>query len=409
MTQQPQSLLGLAKIMRLAFAGNNLSELTAELVTRVTADGNDAAALLDLSIVHQLNAQHETALELQWQALQQQQHYRLKSNPLRPSVRVLAIMGPGEVMANTPIEFLLEDADISLELLYVGAGLPLVHDIPKHDVAFVAACESDSNQQLLRQLDAVMSYWPHPHINRPLQIAKLARDGLSDWLRGIDGVEVVSSRRVARDELLEQAERELQCNPLIVRPANSHAGHGLVRVGTTAELERYLATQSIDEFSIAPFIDYRSAHDGLYRKYRVAAVAGKAYPAHMAVSPRWMVHYLNADMVENADNRAAEARFMDSFDWEFGQRHAAAMAAIDARVGLEYYSIDCGETRDGRLLIFEIDSGAVVHAMDPVELFPYKRPHMQKLFSAFQALVKRTAWGQVGEAAPAARRRRMAA
>ena len=409
MTQQPQSLLGLAKIMRLAFAGNNLSELTAELVARVTADGNDAAALLDLSIVHQLNAQHETALELQWQALQQQQHYRLKSNPLRPSVRVLAIMGPGEVMANTPIEFLLEDSDISLELLYVGAGLPLVHDIPKHDVAFVAACESDSNQQLLRQLDAVMSYWPHPHINRPLQIAKLARDGLSDWLHGIEGVEVVSSRRVARDELLEQAQRELQSNPLIVRPANSHAGHGLVRVETTAELDHYLATQSIDEFSIAPFIDYRSAHDGLYRKYRVAAVAGKAYPAHMTVSPRWMVHYLNADMVENADNRAAEARFMDAFDWEFGERHAAAMAAIDARVGLEYYSIDCGETPDGRLLVFEIDSGAVVHSMDPVDLFPYKRPHMQKLFSAFHAMVKRTAWGQVGEAAPAARRRRMAA
>ena len=32
MTQQPQSLIGLAKIMRLAFAGNNLSELTVRVV-----------------------------------------------------------------------------------------------------------------------------------------------------------------------------------------------------------------------------------------------------------------------------------------------------------------------------------------------------------------------------------------
>ena len=114
MTQQPQSLIGLAKIMRLAFAGNNLSELTSELVGRVAASGNDAAALLDLSIVHQLNGQRESALELQWQALQQQQHYRLKSNPFRPAVRVLAIMVPGEEMANTPIEFLVENCDIGM-------------------------------------------------------------------------------------------------------------------------------------------------------------------------------------------------------------------------------------------------------------------------------------------------------
>ncbi len=409
MTQQPQSLIGLAKIMRLAFAGNNLSELTSELVGRVAASGNDAAALLDLSIVHQLNGQRESALELQWQALQQQQHYRLKSNPFRPAVRVLAIMGPGEVMANTPIEFLVDDSDIALEVLYVGAGLPLVHDVPKHDVAFVAVCESDSNRQLLRQLEAVMSYWPHPHINRPQQIAKLVRDGLSDYLSGIDGVEVVASRRVAREDLLDQAALELKNTPQIIRPANSHAGYGLIRIETIAQLTDYLATQPEEEFSIAPFIDYRSVHDGLYRKYRVASVAGKAYPAHMALSPRWMVHYLNADMVENADNRAAEAQFMDTFDWEFGARHSAALAAIEARVGLEYYSIDCGETPDGRLLVFEIDSGAVVHAMDPVELFPYKRPHMQKLFSAFHGLVKRTAWGKAAESATSGRRRRMAA
>lgn len=419
MTQQPQSLIGMAKIMRLAFAGNNLSELTSELVGRVAASGTDAAALLDLSIVHQLNGQRHSALELQWQALQQQQHYRLQSNPFRPAVRVLAIMGPGEVMANTPIEFLVEDSDIALEILYVGAGLPFAHDIPKHDVAFVAVCESDSNQQLLRQLQSVMSYWPHPHLNRPQQIAKLARDRMNDWLSGIDGVEVVASRRVAREELLEQVALELKNTmwpdappsgrALIVRPANSHAGHGLIRIETTAELTDYLATQPEEEFSIAPFIDYRSEQDGLYRKYRVASVAGKAYPAHMALSPRWMVHYLNADMVDNADNRAAEARFMDTFDWEFGARHSAALAAIDARVGLDYYSIDCGETVDGRLLVFEIDSGAVVHSMDPVELFPYKRPHMQKLFSAFHGLVKCTAWGKAAESVNSARRRRMAA
>ncbi len=404
MSQQPLALHGLAKIMRLAFAGNDLRELSDELVSRITSNANDSAAILDLSIVHQLNGHLETALELQWQALRQHQHYRLRSNPRAPKVRVLAIMGPGEIMANTPIEFLLEDSDIALEMLYVGAGLPPVHDIPAHDVAFVAVCESDANQQLLQQLQTVMTYWPQQHINSPAFIAKLARDGMSDVLSDIAGTVVVPSRRVIREELADTLSLDITF-PLIVRPANSHAGHGLSKLESANQFADYLNQHSDQEFSIAPFIDYRSQSDGLYRKYRVSLISGVAYPAHMAVSPRWMVHYLNADMLENANNRAAEQRFMDCFDWEFGQRHGPAFTSINQRLGLDYYSIDCGETPDGQLLVFEIDSGAVVHSMDSIELFPYKRPHMLKLFSAFQGLVKRTAWGKQADGLRTARRR----
>ncbi len=393
MNHRPQSLFGLAKIMRQAFAGNSLADLHAELRSRIQSDNTAAAAMLDLSVVLQLDAQPEQALQLQWQALQLQQHYRLRSNTARPALRVLAIMGPGEVMANTPIEFLLEDSDIALEMLYVGAGIPPTPDIPKHDVAFMAVCESDASQQLLGQLEAVMKYWPHPHVNSPARIAKLSRDRVGELLAGIEGVEAVQSKRISRLDFTHVARRNSGYYPLIARPANSHAGHGLSKLDTATDVAAYLDTHTQDEFSVAPFVDYRSAADGLYRKFRVSVIGGKAYPAHMAVSPRWMVHYLNADMVENAVNRAAEARFMDSFDWEFGARHQPAMAVIDERIGLDYYSLDCAETSDGKLLVFEIDSGAVVHSMDPVDVFPYKRPHMQKLFSAFQALLKQKAWG----------------
>ena len=45
--------------------------------------------------------------------------------------------------------------------------------------------------------------------------------------------------------------------------------------------------------------------------------------------------------------------------------------------------IDCAETHDGELLIFEIDHAMVVHAMDPEDLFPYKQAHMLKVKNAF--------------------------
>jgi len=50
--------------------------------------------------------------------------------------------------------------------------------------------------------------------------------------------------------------------------------------------------------------------------------------------------------------RAEEARFMAAFDTDFAVKHEVALRAIAERVGLEYFAIDCGETPDGRLLLF---------------------------------------------------------
>ncbi len=381
-------LLGLATIMRMAFGGDNLAGLTSQLIDRIQIDASDAAALLDLSIVMQLNAQPAVALELQSQALQLQQHYRLANNPFRPSLRLLAIMGPGEVMANTPIEFLIEHSNVSLELLYLGAGLPAPAYLPEHDVAFVAVCESDENQQLLKDLNEVMKHWPKPFINAPATVAQLSRNTVSLNLSSIVNLVASDAHRLTRTEMDELAGSD--CFPVIARPVNSHAGCGLEKLADASDLIDFLNTQSSEEFFVAPFIDYRSA-DGWFRKYRIAVVNGQPFAAHMAISRNWMVHYLNADMLQNSKNRDEEAAFMHSFDSGFATKHRLALDEIDRRIGLDYYSLDCAETIDGRLLVFEIDSGAVVHSMDPVDIFPYKAPQMELIFAAFQQMLHRRA------------------
>ena len=68
-----------------------------------------------------------------------------------------------------------------------------------------------------------------------------------------------------------------------------------------------------------------------------------------------------------------------------------ALAGIAERIGLDYFTIDCAETRDGSLLVFEADNTAIVHDMDPPELFPYKAPQMRKVFDAFAAMLDRRA------------------
>ena len=143
---------------------------------------------------------------------------------------------------------------------------------------------------------------------------------------------------------------------------------------------------------MSPFIDYSSA-DGLYRKYRVALVDGVPFAVHMAISEHWMVHYLNAGMRENAARRAEEARFMAHFESDFAIRHHLALSGLHEALGLDYVVVDCAETPGGELLVFEVDTGGVVHALDPPEIFPYKRPALEKLFRAFRQLLSRRAAG----------------
>lgn len=101
-----------------------------------------------------------------------------------------------------------------------------------------------------------------------------------------------------------------------------------------------------------------------------------------------MIHYLNAGMYEDGVKREEEARFMAEFP-AFAARHQNALAAIYQRFGLDYVCIDCAETRSGELMIFEIDHIMVVHAMDPVELFPYKQEHMARVRQAMEDFLLR--------------------
>jgi glutathione synthase/RimK-type ligase-like ATP-grasp enzyme len=178
--------------------------------------------------------------------------------------------------------------------------------------------------------------------------------------------------------------------PMIVRPRGSHAGVGLAKVNDRNAIGRYLAGRREQEFFVSRFVDY-SGNDGLYRKYRVVVVDGRAYACHMAIADRWDIWYLNAGMAFSESKRQEEADFMREFDDAFAARHNSALTAMIARVGLDYFTIDCAENDQGELLIFEADNTAVVHNMDPPEQFPYKAAQMRKIFAAFAAMLSRRA------------------
>ena len=388
-------LRGFAPLMRMALSGMDLTPLGTQLIARAASHPHDANTLMDLSIVLQLLRNRELGLTLQAQALEMQQLYHLPAPGGEARIRLLAIMSLGDFMANNPLDCLLEESDIALDMLYVGANLPFPDALPDHDVLICAINESEQNDPLLVELGAALEGWPRPVLNAPERIAMLSRDEACTLFGSLPGVDMPISVRIDRQTLERLGRDELAMAailgdgdfPVIARPVDSHAGQGLAKLDNAADIAGYLEMQpDKGEFYLARFVDYRGK-DGLFRKYRIVLIEGRPFICHLGVSEHWMIHYLNAGMAESAEKRAEEARCMESFDQDFALRHQAAFQALNERMGLDYWGFDCGETADGKLLIFEADVGMMVHAMDPVDLFPYKRPQMRKVFAAFRQML----------------------
>jgi hypothetical protein len=386
--------IGVARLTRMAVTGNDLRPLWQSLIAKVLHGTAEAGEGLDLSLIAQLLGDKQSGLAIQDEILASHQLFRSPCSAQKPRLRVLALAAATDMGSNTPIEFLLEQSGIELMTLYVTARGELPALLPDHDVAIVIASDSEECREALRKIELMAPGWPRPLLNPPRLVGNLDRDKLHRLLDGIEGLEIPATTGVTRQKLSELLWSAVTLGdiavdlafPVIVRPRGSHAGAGLARIDDHAALARYLAKRDEPEFFISRFVDY-SGDDGLFRKCRIVVVDGRPYACHMAVADRWDIWYLNAGMSASASKRLEEETFMRTFDIGFARRHRTALAGLAKRIGLDYFTVDCAETRSGSLLIFEADNTAIVHDMDSPEVFPYKPPQMRKVFDAFAAML----------------------
>ncbi|TAL86931.1 MAG: hypothetical protein EPN74_03140 [Rhodanobacter sp.] len=392
---RPSALLGLAQLLRAAYRDEDLTVHVPDLVERGQAD--DAYAMLDLALILQLRFQKEQGLAVLREALKIRRSFRLCTGQ-STSLRVLVIKVPGDLMANTPLECILENAGFTLDVLYVDEILPWPTVVPDHELAFVAISEADAHRSVLAQLAAYMEAWPRPVLNPAHRIPQLSRTSAFEMLREVPGLCVAATCRISRANLqqlvAEPSRQDVMLPqirfPLILRPIGSHAGTDLCKIDGWPGVDDYLQRVQAAEFFVANFIEYASG-DGLFRKYRVVLIEGRPFVCHMGISRHWMVHYPYDEMRDDAARRAEEAACMASFDEGFARRHGAAIAALQERFELDYVGFDCAETRDGKLLIFEMANALVIHAMDDPVMFPYKAAQMRKVFDAFSGMLRRRA------------------
>ena len=389
---EPPLVLGTAALTHEAMAGAGLPDLLALIARTSTAP---AARAYDTSIAYQLAFRRAEGLDLQDETLAEAPLLRIRQQPDQtPSIKLLALCTPGDLMVNTPLDFITRFLDVRLDLLFLSADQPLPGEMPDHDLAFIATSEADP--VLLARLARLIAAWPRPVLNHPRHLPRLVRDTISAALRGVSGIYSPGCAAIERARLDDHIASNAPLTrlppgaggPVLIRPHGSHAGAGLRLIESNGALRDYLLFAFAPRYFVTEFVDYRGP-DGLFRKYRVAFIGGTPHLCHMAVSQHWMVHYLNAGMTESADKRAEEARAMAEFPTGFARRHASALAALQEMAGFDVWSIDCAETPDGQLLVFEADTAAIIHLMDPADLFAYKHEHMPRVFDAFAALLRR--------------------
>lgn len=394
MTSAPTTpFLGLAPFLRQSIAGKDLRPIAQSLLEQAGQAEEDAQLWMNLATALFSIGQRDMGLAVQQQALLMQSTYLLPATRQPAKFRLLLLMAAGDLSENAPLDCLLEDSAIDLIFHYASLEAPLPADLPDHDALFVAMSYTRDTEDILTLLRPLLADWEKPVINAPQFLPNTERRTASDLLQGIPGLSMPPTRALTRTALQAIADGKAPIDevfadcrfPIILRPVGSQAGRDLARIDDPRGVGDYLGKVDAEDFYLSRFIDYSGA-DGLFRKYRIALIAGQPFACHMGISAQWMIHYLNAGMYEDSSKRTEEESFMTHFA-AFAERHGPALTAIYRRAQLDYLCIDCAETRDGELLIFEIDHAMVVHAMDPADLFPYKQIHMQKVRQAFEAFL----------------------
>ncbi len=395
-------MVGFGLFSDLGINGANVEISIKRLQTEAELDPDEPGILLDVSLLYQMSLRSSEEEVWQNRALKLQRAFRLsgtKGAPQNPRLRVLSLVTSGDYLRNIPLEFILDNTDVELNLLYLLPGMSFPEVMPDHDVAILSISESDKNIEILQRLSPLLPSWPRPVMNSsPSKIMQLSRNGTFALLKGISGLVTAPVQQVTRQMLVDLGEGHIEIStafpgmnwPILVRPLGTHGGRGCEKVDDSLTLNSYLNTHASPQFYVTSFIDYRSK-DGQHRKYRIVFIEGRPFICHLGISKDWLVTYFKSGMSLSPAKRSEEARVMKTFDQDFAIRHQQALSDLHTQVGLDYYGVDCSETPTGELLVFEIDVAMLIHAHDPIEIYPYKQIQMRKIFEAFHRMLDRFA------------------
>jgi tetratricopeptide (TPR) repeat protein len=318
---------------------------------------------------------------------------RRYEEPAAPgAIRVVALFAPVPWTSHAPLDLIADRRRVALIRLYLDGDDAAVPPLPDYDIVFTAMSESEGARAAIEAAARFVASQPAPVVNRPQNLARLARPALPGVLAGVPGCLAPQAQRCDAERLHATAPSAADVAglpfPLVIRPVDAHGGKGLVRLDDAGDLHAYLVNAVAARFDLARYVDCRGA-DGWYRKYRVIVIDGRPYPYHLAFADDWMVHYERGATRDHRWMQEEEAAFVRDPqrvfpDWE------ATFTAIAAAVGLDYVGFDCARTAGGEVLVFEADPASWVHAHDAAQA-PHRARAVAAIGDALATMLERRA------------------
>ncbi|MBZ0091473.1 MAG: tetratricopeptide repeat protein, partial [Sulfuricellaceae bacterium] len=315
-------------------------------------------------------------------AYRQKNIFEKRSSSASKTVLVLFDAGKGNINLTHLFD---EKANNIIDWMIEYASDEQIGELPDYDLVFNAMGDPDVTGDTREPVSRFLDVCAKPLLNPPDKVARTARNKLPALLEGIGKLLVPPVWRFADSTGWDESVADRL--PLLIRPVHTHGGVGMVLTKTPAELAQYRSEQSGPVY-VSHFIDYRSA-DSWYRKYRMIFIDRKPYPYHLAISQNWIVHYYTAEMESSPWKLEEEKVFLQDPETVLGQDGMQAIQAIGARMDLDYAGIDFSIMPDGRILVFEANPTMLVHPENPAGPLAHKNVYVQRIFDAFEELLKR--------------------
>jgi tetratricopeptide (TPR) repeat protein len=296
---------------------------------------------------------------------------------LRPAPTALVLLTVHD--GNIPIRYLLgRDRYTVLKWMVEYAAPGQAARLPPYDFVLNAIGEPELPAATHAAVEGFRAVCSARFLNRPDRVARTSRTALPSLLGDIPDVLVPPAAR------WHAGEPPPIPAPALVRPVGAHGGTGLVHAATFDRFADAVCGHATCD--VTAFVDFASP-DGLFRKYRMMFIDRQPLPYHLAIGDAWLVHYMTANMESHSERLAEERRFLEDPAAALGPRAMAALAAIGARLDLDYAGIDFSLLQDGRVLVFEANATMVVHPETPGGVLAHKNRAVAAIFAAFDAMV----------------------
>ena len=360
------------------FRLGQFSESLDSYLQAVTLDSTRARSHMQIFSIAQILDHGELALKHQILALKQTRLFTEPGGRKNGPV-LLVLKAPGDWQINTPTDFILRPQEWgAIHYYYLDEDQPIRPDLPDCDILFNAIAEPDRAAKALQAAQLIVDVLGKPCLNPPLAMANANRQLVATRLASLPASIIPQVERIRHKDDLA-----ILPMPYLLRPAGTHAGNGMVLVQSPADLPPALE----GDYYAIPYVNYASA-DGQFRKYRVVVVGGVPYPFHLGLSVNWMVHYANAQPLDKTQMDSEEEAFLADIGTVFPKALQDDLTAMAQLLELDFFAVDCAIHPDGRLVLFEVDAGAIIHTMDNPDLYPYKHRFVPRIYDALGELIR---------------------